>query len=221
VHPERPFTVTIKPPPTHWQPNLLDVVPDKRIEHPGEARTRYGQVVEQIVTGLLGLTDIPNSGSHDIVFDAHHKPSQTFVEIKSLRRGSSLPIYEWRRAKDRDCGVPLVYVVAIHNCTKTETIADIWRKMAGTIGTLLVLPHWLIDLEARQQPLRQLVKEEPNTRMGYKRKGYCDGYRNIPQVNLSKRTFQDPVKVSSTVCGFECSADVMFHPAIEPWLSRP
>ena len=110
--------MNVKPPPHCRQPELFDFIPDKPLTRPGEARTRYGRVVEEIACALLGLDDILNSGSHQVVFDAHHKASGTFCEIKSVRAKNKIPVYEWRRAKDRDCGVPLVYVLGIHRCTR-------------------------------------------------------------------------------------------------------
>lgn len=209
--------MTIKPPPTHYQPDLLEVLPDKPITKNGEARTRYGQVVETIVTRLLGLTDIPNSGTHDVVFDAFHHGSGSYCEIKSLRWRNKLPIYEWRRTKDRDCGVAPVYVIAVHHCTRQPTLAKVWEKMAASLQTIYVLPHWAVDLHARNQPLRQLVQQETGTRMGYRRKGYCDGYRNVPFLALTTGNFT-PAFASAELHGFQLRADVNFHPSISPWL---
>ncbi len=211
--------MTIKPPSTHWQPDLLDVLPDKPLRKPGEARTRYGKVVEEIVTELLGLSDIRNSGTHDIVFDAHHKPSDTFCEIKSLRAKNKLPVYEWRRTKDRDCGVPLVYVIGVHQCTKQATLGDVWRRMAETLDTVLVLPAWVVDLEARKHPLRRILGETKGaTRQGYSRKGYCDGYRNVPHAALAERCAGGFSRVSfGEVHGLQVWANIHFHPSIKPW----
>jgi len=209
--------MTIKPPPSHYQPNLLDVLPDKPLTKNGEARTRYGQVVESIVTRMLGLTDIPNSGTHDVVFDAFHHGSGSYCEIKSLRWNNKLPIYEWRRIKDRDCGANPVYVIAVHHTTNQPTLAKVWERMAETLQTIYIVPHWVIDLEARRQPLRQLVQEEKNTRMGYKRKGYCDGYRNIPFQAISHGGYVQRF-ASGELHGLSLRADVNFHPSIQPWL---
>jgi hypothetical protein len=38
--------MNVKPPPSDRQPELFDLVPDKPLTRPGEARTRYGRVVE-------------------------------------------------------------------------------------------------------------------------------------------------------------------------------
>ena len=209
--------MTLKPAPTHWQPDLIPVMPDKPITKNGEARTRYGRVVEEIVCSLLGLTDIPNSGSHDIVFDAHHKPTDTYCEIKSLRHNNKLPVYQWRLAKDMACEVPLLYVLAIHRCTKQATLSDVWRTMAATISDIYILPAWWVYLESRRHPLRQLVKQELGSRMGYKRKGYCDGYRNLPYSSLTSPAFYRPPVARTEVYGLPVEAKIHFHWNVAPW----
>ena len=211
--------MTIKPPPSFYQPSLLDVLPDKPLTKNGEARTRYGKVVETIVIELLGLTDIPNSGSHDCVFDAHHRSSGSYVEIKSLRQGNKLPLYEWRREKDRKCGVPLVYEIGIHRCTNQKTLADVWSVMADTLDTILVMPAPVIDEEAGKHELRQLVEQGlKGERQGYRRKGYCDGYRNIPEHVLTSMVSRQPAR---TVFGKKHElllfSRVHFHPSITSW----
>lgn len=209
--------MTVKPPPSHWQPELLPVLPDKPLTKNGEARTRYGRVVEEMACALLGLTDIPNSGSHDIVFDAWH-PSGTFCEIKSLRENNKLPIYEWRRTKDRDCGVPLVYVIVVHRCSRQPSLADVWRTMASSIKNIYILPAWWVDLNARSCTLRQLVKQSPNSRMGYKRKGYCDGYRNIPFSAITSSAFYAPSTLRTEIHGLGVEASIHFHWNTSPWV---
>lgn len=214
------MNLSIKPPPSHEQPMLLDVKPDKPLTKNGEARTRYGKVVEEIVIELLGLTDIPNSGSHDCVFDAHHKPSGFYCEIKSLRQGNKCPIYEWRRAKDRKCGVPLVYVIGIHRCTSQKRLADVWDVMADTLDTILVLPAAVIDAEAEKHQLRQNVPQGPaGERQGYRRKGYCEGYRNIPEHALLKLVAGQPGRTAfGSKHDLLLFSRVYFHPDIAPWL---
>lgn len=180
----------VKPPPSAVQPTLFDLMPDKPLLTPGESRTRYGRVVEEIVCKLMGLQDIPNSGTHDAVFDAWK--DGTFYEIKSLRHGGKLPLYEWRRLKDSKAGVPLLYAIAIHRCVNARTLGDVWRGMTSTIQEILIIPAGEISELASGEPLRQIVEVgPPGERMGYKRKGYAEGYRNIPiQKIRESRQFQ-------------------------------
>lgn len=198
---------------------LLDVPPDKPLTKSGEARTRYGKVVEEVVIELLGLTDIPNSGTHDCVFDAHHKPTGTYCEIKSLRQGNKLPVYEWRREKDRKCGVPLVYLIGIHRCSGQKTLGEVWSKMADTLDTILVLPAAVIDEEAGKHELRQLVKQgPPGERQGYRRAGYCEGYRNIPESALTSMVAGQPGHAAfGSKYDLLLFSRVHFHPSLTPW----
>lgn len=208
--------MTVKPPPTASQPPLFDLLPDKPLTTPGESRTRYGRVVEEIMCDLLGLTDIPNSGSHDVVFDAWREG--WFIEIKSVRHGAKIPIYEWRRKKDRRAGVPLIYVVAVHRCTKAETLSEVWHKMTDTIREVLVVPAAVMARLAKSEPLNRLVKHDPQSRMGYKRKGYCEGYRNIPLSRIRETVNTLPVHRRCEIHGLDVSANVRFHQHA-PWFA--
>lgn len=210
--------MTVKPPPPFWQPSLIDVLPDKPISRNGEARTRYGRVVEEIACELLGLSDIPNSGSHECVFDAFHHASGYYCEIKSLRRNNKIPVYEWRRAKDRECGVPLVYVICIHDCRDRKTLADVYRTMASTMEMILVLPAWAIDLKARRCPLRRILAETPrDARQGYSRAGYCEGYRNVPYDDLLDTFTHAPRHTTGELHGIPLATEVLFHRSLTPW----
>lgn len=214
-------TVTIKPPPSHVQLPLLEVAPDKPISRAGEARTRYGKIVEEVVQSLLGLEDIPNSGTHDCVFDAYHRRSGTYCEIKSLRKKNKCPIYDWRRTKDREAGVPLAYIFGLHECSGEKSIADVLARMQDTLNVLLVLPHWAVDLEARKHPLHQIKSTltASGERNGYQRKGYREGYRNIPYDRLYDIAKRGNLSLgNSLVHGREFVSNILFHPAIEPWV---
>lgn len=210
--------MTVKLPPTHVQQSLFTVLPDKPISKPGEARTRYGAVVNEIVNGLLGLIDIPNSGSHDCVFDAFHKLSDHYVEVKSLRQKNKLPVYDWRLEKDAKAGVPLVYVIGVHRCAGQPDLGRVWHCMAETLDTIYVLPAAEVKRLAAVEPLQRLVAEKPGSRVGYERAGYCEGYRNIPHAAIVGASDQWlPVYREAVVQGLRCRAKVHFHPSIEPW----
>jgi hypothetical protein len=135
-------------------------------------------VVEEVITHFLGLTPINTGGPSPVIFDAHH--AGVFYEIKSLRRTSALPVYEWRREKDRTCGVPLLYVIAIHNVTGAADVSEVWSRMAETIRKVLIVPASTIDRLAGAEDLRMLKSEKKSARSGYHREGYKEGYRNIP-----------------------------------------
>ncbi len=201
-------SLTVKEPPTHTQQLLLDVPPKKEFDTPAEARARYGRAVEEIVTDMFSLCPIPNSGSADIVYDAHGRG--TYCEIKSLHHSSALPIYEWRRAKDRRSGKKLVYIVAIHRVRCAGGVFRAWEQLSETLDTVLVLPFHIIDKLAPRFKLRQLVVQDDESRVGYKRKGYCKGYRNIPRSVLAKCRYRPGVtqRLERFGLNFECNVRV-------------
>ncbi len=172
--------MTIKPPASAEQPLLLEVNPDKPLRTAGEARARYGAVVEEIVCKALGLTRIANNGNYDVVFDAYSHLDKCYIEIKSVRKSSKIPIYKWRIAKENQAGVPLCYAIAVHNCKGATSVRGIWKGMSETLQNILIVPAETVHALAEKQKLRQLVKPDPSSRMGYKRKGYCEGYYNVP-----------------------------------------
>ena len=203
------LSLTVKPPPINVQPCLFDVRPTGPLETPASARTHYGRTVELAVEALLNLVDIPNSGNYDVVYDAHGRG--TYCEIKSVIRSGAIPVYEWRRKKDSLVAVPVVYVVALHKARGAETHEQIWELMSATLTEILVLPAWKIDKIAPRFKRRQLVEADPDSRMGYKRKGYCEGYRNVPVCGLRKLNFREPVPRKATVYDFEFNAQVRTH----------
>lgn len=195
------------------------MAPDKPIAANGEARNRYGQCVNLIVNALLGLEDIPNSGSHDCVFDSYHRSSSTFVEVKSLRIGNKIPVYAWRIAKDKAAGVPLAYVIGIHDCRGARSIREMWQRMADTLDTVLVLPASRIEALALAEPLQTIGsrKTASGVRNGYQRAGYRDGYHNIPWAKLDEG-MQDGRLHHAEIHGLQFSANVFFHQTITPWV---
>lgn len=212
--------MTVKPPPQFIQSLLpMDLLPGKPISHNGEARTRYGACVNEAVNALLGLEDIPNSGSHDCVFDAFHRASKTFVEVKSLRVRNKLPVYAWRIQKDKDAGMPLVYAIGIHNCKGARTLDEMWRRMADTLDTVLVLPAAVIETLAAAEPLHTIDSQQTASgqRNGYQRAGYKEGYHNVPWAKLGAR-MQDGRLCSAGIYGLTFSANVFFHHTLTPWL---
>lgn len=175
--------MTINPTPTYTEQSLFEVPPDDApITSNGQARNIYGQVVEEVVCRLMGLTPIQINGQFSINFDAGY--GDTFYEIKSLNRSSKLPLYEWRRKKDGDSGAKLFYLLALHNVKGAKTKGEVWEKMGDTMKTLLLLPAKNVSTEATKYPLQQNSSRIKNPRMGYNREGYKDGYRNVPAKGL-------------------------------------
>lgn len=199
--------MTIKPPPSHVQQHLFELMPDKPLMSPGESRTRYGRVVEEIMCKLLDLEDIPNNGTYDVVFDAYR--NGVYCEIKSVRHGGKIPLYEWRRRKDAESGVDLVYVIAIHRCKNAKTLGDVWTKMASTISEVLIVPAREISRLACLEPVQRIVAVgPPGERMGYKRKGYADGYRNISLQNIRNHRNWKTQSMECEIYGLPVNAKV-------------
>lgn len=205
--------MTCKPPPAATQPLLFDLMPDKPLRTPGESRTRYGRVVEEIACALLGLQDIPNSGDFQCVYDAYGLGS--YCEIKSVRAGSKIPLYEWRRFKDAESGVDPIYVILVHRCTSCKTLGEVWGQMTRTIRDVYVLPSREMSRLACLQPLTRILETTSGKqRQGYSRKGYSDGYRNVP-INgvhgIASREFAPPVNHECVIYGLPVRADVHFY----------
>lgn len=205
----------VKPPPAAVQRSLFDILPDKPLTTPGESRARYGRIAEEIACGVLGLDDIPNSGSHGCVFDAWGHGH--YVEVKSCRETSSVPLYTWRQQKDKASGVPLAYALVIHRCGKCVTLGDAWRSMVSTVKTILVLPAAVMHRLTEGQPVHQLVAAVAGSRMGYERAGYCSGYQLVSIRSVLDEPFSLPFRRETAIHGLTVSASVRFHHSMTPW----
>lgn len=201
--------LTVKPPPTHTQIPLIDLLPDKPITRAAEARTRYGRIVEEIACSLLNLTDIPNSGNYDVVFDAYRGDS--YYEIKSVKATSAVPLYDWRRTKDRECGVNLIYAVVVHRCGSHKEMSTAWQEMARTIKEVFLLPAWSMDLLAHDQTLHTV---STHAKHGSMRTGYKNGYRLVPVRRIRQLMMGMPVRRTTVVHGLSVSADVFTHASL-------
>lgn len=213
------MTPRVKQPPSHIQPTLFELpIPKLTLTGVGSSRTRYGQVVEEIITTALGLTPINTGGSSPVIFDAHK--DKMFYEIKSLRRTSSLPIYEWRREKDRTCGVPLLYAIAMHNVTKATDVEEIWTRMGETLKRVLLLPAPVIDGLAEVEPLRELKSEKKSPRSGYHREGYKEGYRNVPAKRIIEGAPHFIERVRTVLYGIEFDFELFGNDPSTPALVK-
>ncbi len=213
--------LSVKPPPMAIQQSLLpDLLPDKPLSRNGEARNRYGTAINTVVNALLGLEDIPNAGSHDVCFDSYHRPSSTYVEVKSLRRKGKLVVYDWRLEKDKAAGVPLVYVIGVHNCKGAASVGAMWHKMRDTLDEVWVFPHAFIEAEALKCEPRAIKTEATasGVRNGYQRPGYRRGYRNIPWSVIADAPMQGGRLAGARIYGLEFLANIFFHESLVPWL---
>lgn len=158
--------------------NLLPYYPLKKN---AQARNAYGSAAQHLVCTALRLRPIPINGSKRVCFDA--EDDFQFYEIKSVRKGGKIVLYDWRMEKERLAFVPLSYAILVHQNKPVKNSEKMWEQMATQPLHLLQCSHQLIHTIASLQPLRKLVKDG-GPRCGYSRHGYKEGYRNVPLQTL-------------------------------------
>lgn len=167
-------TLSIAPP--SQQPLLLNVAPAWRLRSNAAARNAYGAVAQELVCAALDLTPIPINGNYDCCFDAWRAP-ETYYEIKSVRQGCKVVIYDWRILKEQNAGVDVLYAVLCHQVWGSDGTALVDEFIDGGL-TCLLAPCTVVHALALAEPLRTLGN-------GYNRAGYKDGYRNLPVKALN------------------------------------
>lgn len=160
---------------------LLSIAPRFNITKNAQARNAYGTVAAEIVCATLKLDAIPINGNYSVCFDAERNGH--FYEIKSVKRGGKVVIYDWRMEKERAAKVPLSYAILCHNVRKSNGV-NLAAEMLCSGLELLVLPAHVVHEAAARQPLRKLLRLALDPRNGYTRAGYRDGYRNVPVKKL-------------------------------------
>lgn len=147
------------------------------------ARTRFGDAAEELACKALGLDRIPTDGRFDVCFDAQDRQGN-FFEIKSVKQGGSIPLWNWRIDKDRKAGVPLFYVIVPHKTGGVKDTHELWAGLADTVTEVYIVPLGI--METLHGKGKQVT---PNTfkEHGSMRKGYCDGYRLVSVKSLSSR----------------------------------
>lgn len=166
---------TLAPP--NRQLSLLTVAPSYRITKNAQARNAYGTVAAELVCAALRLETIPINGNYSICFDAAR--DGRFYEIKSVRRSGKVVIYDWRMDKEANVKVPLYYAILIHNVRKSDG-RRLVEEMTSSALELLVIEASRVHAIARAQPLQRFLQLALDPRNGYTRRGYKDGYRNVP-----------------------------------------
>lgn len=177
------------------QTELFTLRPSFLIKSNAEARNRYGAAAQELVCQALGLSPIPIDGRHKVNFDAELDGS--FYEIKSVRRGHKIVLYDFRMKKESDAGVPLTYAIFVHSVTLARSSETMWGGFQD--HSIVVIPATVIHELAAEEPLRFLGSatveaNKDNPRFGYARAGYAEGYRNLPVGKVLER-----VKLSRAV----------------------
>lgn len=169
---------------------LLDVAPVFQIKKNAQARNAYGCAAQEIVCRALDLDSIAINGNCTHCFDAEGKGSERgkFFEIKSVYRTSKIPIYAWRIKKEADAGVPLKYAILAHRVKGESDGSRIFQTFAARGLEILLIDAARVHEAALREPLQTIKSvENPDPeapRMGYNRKGYRDGYHNVPMKVL-------------------------------------
>jgi len=162
------------------QLTLFNVDPMLRAHNTGSARNAYGMAAQHIVCETLGLRPIPIDGRCGICLDA--EDGEIFYEIKSVRTTGKIVIYDWRLEKELSSGVPVMYAILIHSLRGARE--DILNAMRQCAPRILLIPLYEVAYAAREQAQRRYLKPRSARANGYNRKGYAQGYRNIPLRRL-------------------------------------
>ena len=158
----------------------------------GQRRQFFGVTMEEIIKRMLFLDDVKKSGNYDICPDAYDPYSDSYIEIKSLKRGASMTIYKFRIEKDKKVD-NLTYVIGVHNVQRgCPSSLDVYNGISSTMNMIIISSKEKIEKLAKREKLRK-IKSERKTRSGkrngYTRVGYNEGYYNIPFSKLSKNLF--------------------------------
>lgn len=167
------------------QLQLLSVAPNFRATSNASARCAYGSAAQEIVCAALDIKPIPINGNCEVCFDAEGSHGE-FYEIKSVRRGHKVVLYDWRMRKEKRAKKKLFYAILIHRI-KGERHDIMWR-MLERCPEILIIRASLIHRIAKKYPKRKLLHKSGGPRSGYNRKGYRSGYRNVPIAAIQALT---------------------------------
>jgi hypothetical protein len=170
----------------------ITVRPEFKVGKNCMARNAYGAIVEQLACSALKLDHIEIDGSKDVCFDAER--NGIFYEIKSCHKNSKVVVYDFRLNKELNTGKHVFYVIVLHKVKGAKTSHELWQMFQNTELEMHVLPIYTIERICSSLPLC-FVKNtwKLDQRYGYNRKGYRDGYYNIPtkairQISTDKVT---------------------------------
>jgi hypothetical protein len=183
------------------QGKLLDVPPRYRIDCNAQARNAYGAAAQEIVCEALCIEPIPINGNCAICFDAENRHTKEFYEIKSVKKGGKVVVYDWRRKKEANAGVLVRYAILVHNVRGCRDGAQLFKAFAEGGVEIVVVDHTVVHALADQLPLQQIKTEHARHApgaTGYNRKGYKDGYRNVPIRDIKAAATGD-----SSACFFK------------------
>lgn len=173
--------------PENGQRMLLEVPPTKAFMPGASARNLYGSFAQEVVCRALNLNPIPINGMFEMNLDA--KLDETYFEIKSVRKGNKIVLYDWRMKKDHDCGLNIRYAIFVHDFSQLTTCESLLLHMHVNPKAfkIMLAPAELIRSMALEEK-KVLPIIHPGKRHGHTREGYRDGYRNLPVQKLLKQS---------------------------------
>lgn len=166
--------------PTERQGLLFKIFKDFDFVSTGSARTHYGAAIEEVICAALNIYSIPINGNYEVNFDAFKGPQ--FYEIKSVKAGSKVVLYDWRLEKEKPYTKDLNYLFGVHRVTGAKSNRELWSQIAYKGLMIIEAPAKLIHDLAAKEPLRKIKHEKQS---GFSRAGYCEGYRNLPLKSLA------------------------------------
>ncbi len=169
---------------------------------------------------MLNLLPGDQGGQALVRPDGYTPFFQQPVEIKSLRIANSFPVYKFRLEKDLP---ETLYVLGIHNRGPSKTLREIWTGLAETLSLILIIDKVTIQklIKRRCYKIRKIksVRTKSGKRNGYQRKGYVDGYYNIPFTDLLAETKRTADHVTTELHGLSFKANLAVdHRANLSWL---
>jgi len=188
--------------PTEQQQSFFNLFKEFNFKNAHSATTHYGSAIEKIICTFMGLNPIPINGNYDVNFDAFK--GDDFYEIKSVRQGGKVVIYDFRMRKEEPFRDKLFYVFGIHRVKNAKSNRDLWEQFEEKGVHLIVRRSEEIHKAAFAEPLKKM--KEGACDVGYNRKGYADGYRNLP----IKPFFKTP-SFSSILEIYDFKIEVWFH----------
>ena len=144
------------------------------------ARNAYGMAAQIIACERLSLLPIAIDGRCQICPDAEKEG--IFYEIKSAHKNGKVVIYDWRLQKELASRLPLYYCIVIHKLRGARK--NILPMLRESVVVIKIFSVQTIAIIAKRYPLNipRPVGNDPRT--GYNRKGYIQGYRNVPVKDL-------------------------------------
>lgn len=178
----------IAPPDT--QLSMFDVVPVISCwKSEGAARNAYGYAAQYIVSRLLSLSEIRINGNYEACFDCWK--DDVYYEVKSVRSGHKVVIYESRAKKEESAKICLKYIILARS-NEVRAWNDIIPAIMAKPVKLIILSSESVHMLARRYTLRKHSSSsragEWSVRNGYTRAGYAEGYYNLPVSEIERCT---------------------------------